>query len=75
MKGTHWTLSLEWVDGKVVANMTCKEIPELSSLDTYTEGVEKDVDHPIFGGKGKVSKCNQGSVSCDLLSEPPMLTS
>jgi hypothetical protein len=34
--------------------MICKELPHLNYLDVITEGVEKCVDSPLFGGKAKV---------------------
>jgi hypothetical protein len=44
-----------WKDGKSWAgHLTCREIPEWNNLDIFTEGVEKNVDHPVYGGKAKV---------------------
>ena len=33
----------------------CREIPELGAFEAVTDGVEKTVDHYLFGGKAKVS--------------------
>ncbi len=52
--GSHWTMKV-WNDGtQWGGHMTCKELPHLNYLDVITEGVEKCVDSPLFGGKAKV---------------------
>ena len=53
--GTHWTLSISFVEGNLVVYFKCDEMPELNLLDTYTEGVEKQMNHAMFGGKATVS--------------------
>jgi hypothetical protein len=54
LAGSHWTIKV-WSDGNLWGgHMTCKEHPELNSLEVFNLGVEKSVDHPIFGGKAKV---------------------
>jgi hypothetical protein len=35
-------------------HITCKEHPQYNSLENFTEGVEKCVDSPFWGGKAKV---------------------
>ena len=53
--GSHWTMKL-WKDGdQFGGHITCQEHPQFNSLEVMTEGVEKCVDSPIWGGKAKVS--------------------
>ena len=52
--GSHWTLKV-WNDGNLWGgHMTCREHPAFNCFDVVAEGVEKTVDHPLFGGKAKV---------------------
>ena len=52
--GTHWTMKV-WNDGNQWGgHLTCQEVPSLNCLEVFTDGVEKSVDHPIFGGKATV---------------------
>ena len=54
MVGSHWTMKL-WKDGSLWGgHITCQEHPHFNSLETLTEGVEKSVDGPMWGGKAKV---------------------
>ena len=55
LKGTHWTMRLNFVGGnKILTVVECLEMPEMNMIDTFEEGVIKEVDHPMLGGKGKV---------------------
>ena len=40
---------------KYIGFLSCEECPSFNSLETMTEGQELDVDHPLYGGKAKVS--------------------
>ena len=40
-----------------------QELPHLNMLDVMTEGVEKCVDHPMFGGKAKVKRFSINDVT------------
>ena len=52
--GTHWSMKV-WKDGQSWgSHISCKELPDMDCLETFTEGEEKSVDHALFGGKGKV---------------------
>lgn len=52
--GSHWTLKV-WKDAHIWGfYLTCRELPHLNILETFLDGVEKAVDHPMFGGKAKV---------------------
>lgn len=52
--GSHWTMKV-WKDGNLWGgHMTCRENPAYNCLETFVDGVEKTVDHPLFGGKAKV---------------------
>ena len=45
-----------WVDGYGYGgHLMCQEYPEYNFLDVFYEGIEKDVNHPVFGGKSMVS--------------------
>ena len=51
--GTHWSMKV-WKDGQSWgSHISCKELPDMDCLETFTEGEEKSVDHALFGGKGK----------------------
>jgi len=53
--GSHWTMKV-WSDGNLWGgHMTCMEHPEFNCFEVMTLGVEKTVDHPVFGGKAKAS--------------------
>ena len=53
--GSHWSLRI-WRDGELwCCSFMCREIPELGAFEAVTDGVEKTVDHYLFGGKAKVS--------------------
>ena len=55
MMGSHWTLKV-WKDANIWGfYLTCRELPLLNILETFLDGIEKEVDHPMFGGKAKVS--------------------
>ena len=55
MIGTNWTMKI-WSDYQIWGSyLTCRELTGLNILVTFLEGVEKAVDHPMFGGKAKVS--------------------
>ena len=42
-------------DGKTYyAHITCDELPEMNDLDSFHEGQEKNMDHPLVGGKATV---------------------
>ncbi len=57
MKGTHWKCRLERTkDERWIMQMCCEECPDMNMFDSFKEGVEKEVDHPLFGGKAKVIK-------------------
>lgn len=52
--GSHWKMRVEKVDGKWVGAICCEEMPEMNNIDSFSEGVEKCMDHPLFGGKAKM---------------------
>jgi hypothetical protein len=53
--GSHWTMKV-WNVGNVWGgHVTCQEHPEFNCLEMFTDGVEKAVDNPLYGGKAKVS--------------------
>jgi hypothetical protein len=44
-----------WNDGNLWGGqVTCAEYPEFNCVESFPDGVEKVVDHPLFGGKAKV---------------------
>ena len=54
MMGSHWTLKV-WKDAHIWGfYLTCRELPHLNILETFQDGVEKNVEHPMFCGKAKV---------------------
>ncbi len=54
MNGTHWKMRLEKCDDRWVGMICCEECSEMNNLDSFTEGVDKEIDHPLFGGKATV---------------------
>ena len=53
--GSHWTMKV-WVDGTAYGgHVICQEFPQYNYLEVFNEAVEKEVNHPLFGGKAKVS--------------------
>lgn len=42
-------------DGKtMVMTMKCDKMPEVNTVESFVEGVEQDLDSPLFMGKAKV---------------------
>jgi len=51
---SHWTMKV-WNDGNLWGGqVTCAEYPEFNCVESFPDGVEKVVDHPLFGGKAKI---------------------
>lgn len=61
--GSHWTFKFGQPEGesnKRVWWIQCEEVPEMNMLDSGTEGVEKTMDHPLCGGKAKLTFTKAG---------------
>jgi hypothetical protein len=57
--GTHWTMKV-WQDGDAWGgHVFCHEDPKFNCVEVFTDGVEKSVDHPMFGGKAQVLLCKR----------------
>lgn len=52
LSGSHWTMRI-WRESSTSwgSQLSCLEHPEMNSLEILVEGVEKFIDHPLFGGK------------------------
>jgi hypothetical protein len=52
--GSQWTLKV-WNDKDIWGlYLRCREIPRLNLWNSFVDGVEKRMDHPLFGGSCKV---------------------
>jgi hypothetical protein len=44
-----------WQDGELWGiHVTCQELPIMNVMDSFKEGVEKMIPHPLVGGKATV---------------------
>ena len=66
LKGTHWTTTITFENGAFVSDSKCQEKPEMNVIDNFVEGVEKEFDHPMVGGKAKVGISPNRSYCIDL---------